>query len=327
MVHLMKFVGLLLAALLIAVPAAAQQATPTPLIPTTAPDEFALRTDPASLIGAYYNAISRGDYARAYSYWESAPGNQTQAQFAAGFADTLTARAIVRLPIFQDPGAGNVYAAIPAVVIAERRDGSTQFYSGCFTVHKINAPIGNPPVNDPNWYLQKGELKQVQSPDLAALDTACPAGLEYTLVTDPNLLPNQLDPVALITSYFNLLLTNQSQQAETYWESGVGDLFQPTYDSLLAGAKNVQLYINPDVFTDGAAGSIYASIPALTVITPTNGTPIYIAGCYVGRLADVPVGDATTPDPNWHFYNAELTTVTDVPSAIALMDEGCVPGV
>src|SRR5262245_4349722 len=96
--RLMKIVGLLLPVLIITLPVAAQQATPPPLLPATTPDEFTTRTDPASLIGAYYNAISRGDYARAYSYWESAPGNQTETQFAAGFADTLSARAIVRLP-------------------------------------------------------------------------------------------------------------------------------------------------------------------------------------------------------------------------------------
>src|SRR5215218_7472070 len=71
--------------------------------------EFNSQTDPASLIGSYYNAITLMDYPRAYSYWESAPGNQTEVQFAAGFSDTLSAQVLVQLPIFEDAGAGNVH--------------------------------------------------------------------------------------------------------------------------------------------------------------------------------------------------------------------------
>src|SRR3954471_11412635 len=143
----------LVISLLSVLPAAAQTVTPVPM-------QFTQQTDPASVIGSYYNAITLGDYARAYSYWESAPGNQTEAQFAAGFSDTLSAQVLVQLPIFEDAGAGNVHASIPTLVIANRRNGIRVYYAGCFITHKTNVPIGNATEPDPNWYLQKATLKQ-----------------------------------------------------------------------------------------------------------------------------------------------------------------------
>ncbi len=103
-----RVAGILALFLLVIGTAAAQ--TPTPLIPASTPLEFNQQIEPAALIGSYYNAITLKDYSRAYAYWEQAPGGRTEAQFAAGFADTTSAHAIVRLPIFADAGAGNIYA-------------------------------------------------------------------------------------------------------------------------------------------------------------------------------------------------------------------------
>src|SRR3982751_3849910 len=147
-------------------PAAAQTPIPVPM-------EFTQQTDPASLLGAYYNAITLADYPRAYSYWESAPGNQTEAQFAAGFADTASAQVLVQEPIFEDAGAGNVHASIPTLVIANRKNGTQAYYAGCFITHKTNVPVGNATEPDPNWYLQSATLKQQATLNLTALGTAC----------------------------------------------------------------------------------------------------------------------------------------------------------
>ncbi|MEO8611208.1 MAG: hypothetical protein ABI690_25150 [Chloroflexota bacterium] len=315
-----RFIGLIISSLLFISVVSAQQATPTPLLPTTPPDEFIAQTDPASLIGSYYNAITLGDYPRAFSYWIQAPNNQTEPQFAAGFSDTLSASALVRLPIFEDAGAGNVYASIPTLVTAERRDGSTVFFAGCFTAHKSNVPVGNATEPDPNWYLQKGVLKQVQTPDFTVLDTACDT--EYSLTDDPNLVPSQLDPVQLIESYFSMLITGKVVDAGALWENP-GDQFLGAYGKEVEASLSINLYVNPVIYGDGAAGSIYASIPALVVTNSPANTHLYITGCYVVRLSDVPVGDATTPDPNWHFYNATFNLVNDAPSAIALLNQSC----
>lgn len=321
---MVRIVALLVSALLLVSSVAAQEATPTPLLPPTIPDEFTTQADPASLIGAYYNAISRGDYARAYRYWEQAPNNQTEAQFTAGFADTLNARAIVRLPIFSDAGAGNVFASIPTLVVAGRRNGSTAYFAGCFIAHKTNVPVGDAPEPDPNWYLRDGNLRQVQTPDLTALDSACDE--EFSLTTDPNLVPNQLDPVQLLTSYFTLIANGNTQNAATLWENPPGDLFAAAFANEITSATSIDLYVNPVIVTEGAAGSIYASIPALVVTHRPDNTNFYITGCYIARRSNVPAGDSTTPDPNWRFYNLAFSVAADTPSAIAALNERCTAG-
>lgn len=316
-----RILGFVVSTLLFVSTVSAQSATSTPLLPTTPPAEFTVQTDPASLIGAYYNAITLGDYSRAYGYWIAAPGDQTESQFAAGFADTLSASAVVRLPIFEDPGAGNVYATIPTLVTAERRDGSTVFFAGCFTAHKTNVAVGNATEPDPNWYLAKGDLKQVKTPDLSALDSVCEQ--EYSLTDDPNLVPSQLDPVRLIESYFSMLVTGKAADAAALWEINTGDVFIGAYGREVRASLSINLYINPAIYGDGAAGSIYTSIPALVVTNFPDNTHLYITGCYTARLSNVPVGDATTPDPNWHFYNATLGQADDDASAIAQLSQGC----
>jgi hypothetical protein len=319
-----RIIGLIASLFVLVFPAAAQQATPTPLLPTTIADEFSTRTDPASLVGAYYSAISRGDYTRAYSYWETAPNNQTETEFAAGFADTQNVGVIVRLPIFADAGAGNIFASIPTLVVANRRDGSSAFFAGCLVVHKTNVPLGDAPEPDPNWYLREGDLRQIRTPDLAALDSACEQ--QYTLTTDPNLVPNQLDPVQLITSYFGLIANGSAGNAQTLWENPPGDLFQEAVGHEITNPAAINLYINPVVLTEGAAGSVYASIPALVVMNNPDNAQVYVTGCFVARLSNVPMGDAETPDPNWHFYNATFSAPADFPSAIAALNLGCTAG-
>ena len=141
--------------------------------PNTYP--FTITTDPASLIGSYYNAITLHDYGRAYSYWETPPNNQTLAQFTAGFADTLSATALVGVPYATDAGAGNVYAALPTVVLVQRTNGTQAYYAGCFVVHKTNVPVGDAAEPGPNWRLRSANLVPVTTAyaALARMATAC----------------------------------------------------------------------------------------------------------------------------------------------------------
>lgn len=311
-----RWILLLLAALFIGLPVSAQQ---TSGLPQTTPQSFTTQTDPVSLIGAYYNAISRGEYDRAYGYWEQAPRNQTAAQFAAGFADTQTARAIVRLPIFADAGAGNIYASIPTLVTALRRDGTQQFYTGCFVLHKTNVPIGNASEPDPNWYLREAHLRLQTTPDFTTLASVC----DQTDTLGSGLFPqSQLEPPELLQSYYSAVATGDFGLAASYWENPPGDLFTAAYSPVLSGAQQIELFINPEIYGDGAAGSIYATIPALTLIT-TNNTPYYVTGCYIVRKSNVPVGNATEPDPNWRIYNAAFNPVADALTAINTLAAGC----
>ncbi len=291
------------------------------LAQTPVPLPFMAQTDPASLIGSYYNAISLGDYARAYSYWEAAPGNTTEAQFAAGFADTISAQVLVQMPVFEDAGAGNVHASIPTLVIANRTNGTQAYFAGCFITHKTNVPVGNATQPDPNWYLQSAKLKQQATLNLTALATACtqPVSLMDGLVP-----PSQLDPLQTVTSYFTALATGGV--STTYWDDPTNDIVYQTYGKELTHQLSLDLYVNPVVDAQGAAGSSYAVVPALVVLNAPDGNHSYLTACYTMRLSNVPVGNATEPDPNWHFFNAALGPLgSDVAAAIATVAQGCTP--
>ena len=61
--------------------------------------------------------------------------------------------------------------------------------------------------------------------------------------------------------------------------------------------------------TGVAAGSAYTDVPLL--ITATDwGQPQLFVGCLVTRKSNVPVGNATMPDPNWYFYRANIYAVS-----------------
>lgn len=296
-------------------PAAAQRATPVP-IPLTD------QTDPASLIGSYYNAITLRDYTRAYSYWETAPANQTEAQFAAGFADTLSVQVLVQLPIFEDAGAGNVHASVPTFLIANRTNGTQVYYAGCFTTHKTNVPVGNAAEPDPNWYLQKGALKQQTALDLNVLATACPQPVSLT----DGIVPSSLfTPIQAVQSYFMAIANGDMTPVSETGADNTGNAFAQTFAPQLTGAEDLQVYVNPQVFAEGAAGSIFATIPVLVTFTAADLTPYTLSACFVARKSNVPVGDATEPDPDWHISSSSGISQPDLLTAITAVGQGCAP--
>lgn len=274
--------------------------------------EFTVTTDPVSLIGAYYNAIDRRDYARAYSYWEAPPKGQSQANFAAGFANTVGASVIVRLPYAMSAGAGNVFAEVPALVIAQHADGSEHYYVGCFTTHRSNVPVGNATEPDPNWRIRDGSLREISTPDLSALSASCP---NNPTLGQSAAQPVQDNPAHLLQTYFGALVTRSPAQA--YWENPNADVVAPTYGEAIRTAANVELFVNPVSYQEGAAGSVYADIAALTRITTLNNTDIYVNGVYTTRRSNVPVGNETEPSGDWRFVDATLSETGDQRLAIS----------
>lgn len=310
MLLLTSFVLSLLAVL----PAAAQTATPVPFPITD-------QSDPALLIGSYYNAITLRDYTRAYSYWEAVPANQTEAQFAAGFADTESVQALVQLPIFEDAGAGNVHASVPTFLIANHTDGTQVYYAGCFTAHKTNVPVGDAAESAPNWYLQKGVLKQQTTLDLNVLSTACAQPVSLT----DDLPLSLITPIQAVQTYFTEIANGNMNPVSQNGVDNTGNIFAQTFAPQLTGAEDLQVYVNPQVFAEGAAGSIYANIPVLVTFTAADLTPYTLSVCFVARKSNVPVGDATEPDPDWHIASSSGTSQPDLLSAITAVGQGCMP--
>jgi hypothetical protein len=285
--------------------------TPTPPLP------FDNRFDPVYVVASYYNAINLKDYVRAYNYWEREPNGRTLAQFTQGFSDTTSVETFVRLPYYSEGAAGSIYAALPTMVIAQRTNGRQQTYVGCFTARRSNVPAGNATQPDPNWWLYDAELKAVNSTDLNQLNTACELNASFTSISSTDVF----DPLHLLISYFNAIALQDYARAYGYWESP----FQ-TYNQFAQGfaqTAEVGLVVRLDFHVGAAAGSIYTSLPALVTSALRDGTQQVFAGCYIMRRSNIPVGNATQPDPTWRLYDPQITKVANLDRGLGVMLTAC----
>lgn len=276
---------------------------------------FDLRDHPITLIASYYDAIALHDYARAYSYWNGhAPGGATYQQFVQGFADVETVRALARLPVAGGVAAGTAHAEVPVVVLTTLKDGRSQMFAGCFHAVHYNVPIGDPPVVDPNWYLNSAVLEPATSVDFVQAVNACPYSQVESYPTSAG-INNQYSPADLISSYYDAIAAHDYARAYTYWQGGPPGQTLAQFAQGFAGTADVGVVVALSLHTGAAAGSAYMDAPLL--ITATNqGQPQLFAGCMVTRKSNVPVGDATIPDPNWYLYRATIEPVNSLDSGV-----------
>lgn len=131
-------------------------AAPLPPPPTASPER---------VLEAYFQAIGRGELARAYTLWDDlgqASGKSLGA-FAAGFV--RTARDDVRLGKSVTEGAaGNLWASVPVALLARQRSGAPEAFCGTIDVHRANIP----PWDSLGWRIGRAELRPLP----ARTDTA-----------------------------------------------------------------------------------------------------------------------------------------------------------
>lgn len=113
---------------------------------------------PVELLASYYNAINRREYGRAFGYWQTPPGNLSE--FARGYAETANVRLLVEPPTVVEGAVGSLYATIPTVLLARRRDGVESIFAGCYVVRRSNLRPPDIPKEDV-WHIYKAELKPV----------------------------------------------------------------------------------------------------------------------------------------------------------------------
>lgn len=97
------------------------------------------RSDPAALVRSLYNAIDRGEFARAYSYFATPPADSVEA-YAEGYAGTESIE-LVTGPASEEGAAGSVHYALPVAILAMQEDGEAQVYGGCYTLRLANPQI------------------------------------------------------------------------------------------------------------------------------------------------------------------------------------------
>jgi hypothetical protein len=145
--------------------------------PDEALDVYTARNSPIEVLGAYINAITNQNYARAYSYWELPPDNATLEQFSAGYADTAAVSLVVRADAFTGGAAGSMYASIPVLLTATDFEGDKTFFGGCYVTRHSNVPVGDATAPTPEWWLYSADVTELEPTALqdpiALLDGAC----------------------------------------------------------------------------------------------------------------------------------------------------------
>ncbi|RME86224.1 MAG: hypothetical protein D6775_00710 [Caldilineae bacterium] len=110
--------------------------------PPPVPPAYEERENGVHLLAAYYNAINRGEYERALSYWQTPP--QSAEDFATGFADTAWVTVALMPPWEETATGGGLYSRIPVLLLALQQNGARRAYWGCFVTRR--PPLAMPAV-------------------------------------------------------------------------------------------------------------------------------------------------------------------------------------
>ena len=95
----------------------------------------------------------------------------------------------------------------------------------------------------------------------------------------PPYLDDRSDPARLVSSYYNAIARQEYARAYGYLAT------PPDYPAFAVGYADtaaVEVALGP-VSTEGAAGSIYGTVPAAVRATSTSGAVTVFAGCYLTR--------------------------------------------
>ena len=128
------------------------------------------RSDPAALVASLYNAIGRGEWARAWDYFGEAKPAPDYASFVAGYADTQAVRILLG-QVISEGAAGSIYAAVPVALEATARDGTRTIYGGCYITRQLQPALQEPPFRP--LTLLRGHLVPRRPPLRTALPERC----------------------------------------------------------------------------------------------------------------------------------------------------------
>ena len=223
----------------------------------------------------YYGDINQKNYEEAYTIWErngSASG-QSFTQFKRGYANTVAVSVLV--------GESNEQGAIPIQVPvrlisivnepAANKQGVRQ-YAGTYTVRHT------------------AEGWRIASANISTVSGVLP--------------PQELStPSRLLGSYYQEINRRQFARAYTFWED-LGKASNQSFANFEQGYADTDHVVvslgRPQV--QGAAGSLFASVPVVIVATNNNQTKQSFSGTYLLRRSDIPPFD----ELGWRIYSAQI---------------------
>ncbi|NLX09535.1 MAG: META domain-containing protein [Chloroflexi bacterium] len=128
-------------------------------------------------------------------------------------------------------------------------------------------------------------------------------------------------PVGLLASYYNAINRQDYQRAYGYWETPAEPFDQ--FASGFADTVSARVIIEPPMRYEGAAGSLYASIPTVLIAQRTDGTQATFSGCFVARRPNLRPPDISAEQDVWRLYSADLVEVPNDSAIPLLLSQAC----
>lgn len=269
--------------------------TPDPSLPEPPPylDD---RSTAGQVVNSYFNAIERGEYARAYYYWNDSVDNAGPFDTFAKQLEGVQRYKLDLKPITSSGAAGSVYSTVPGT-IQGTLNGKDASWAFCYQV-KLPQPgnFGEPPIHP--QYIEKGRLEPVDGSTTvdAALKKACSGfdqGGQSTESTTPsldidtkNFVDNRSGVVEIVSSYLNAINLKQYVRAYSYFAAP--EDFPGNFDRFQEGYKNTESTEVEfgQVRTGVAAGNRYYTVPTYLKSTLSDGKVQHFVGCYVAHQSD-----------------------------------------
>jgi len=129
------------------------------------------RSTPEKLVESYYFAINNRLYAQAYSYFAEGSAPKDFASWAKGYAGTGTVK-VKFGETAPDPGAGQIFWALPVALAAEIPDGTTHVFTGCYKIHMTSPGMQTDPPFRPMGIVS-ADLEKVDATFTEATPGSC----------------------------------------------------------------------------------------------------------------------------------------------------------
>ena len=139
-------------------------------------------------------------------------------------------------------------------------------------------------------------------------------------------LDDRSTPIQVLKSYYNAINRQEYVRAYSYWgQKGTGAKSQPpAYQQFAAGYSNTtQVKLTTGKARgEGAAGSVYTTVPVTLSVTNINGSKDTFVGCYTLRQVN-PKLFSVPPFTAIHIESANIRKIADNENAVSLMKQSC----
>jgi hypothetical protein len=131
------------------------------------------RSDAASLVKSFYNAINRQEYSRAWDYFgETKPAANFDA-FVKGFATTERVDVLTGA-VSSEGAAGSQFYTVPVAIVAFGKSGGQAVFAGCYTTRLSDPRIQEPPFV--SLHIETARMAAAQQPYQERLPANCGDG-------------------------------------------------------------------------------------------------------------------------------------------------------